>query len=174
MAVLRTRRLDLIPLSAEQLELYLSDPAALEKELRLPLSRAILSDRVQRAIRMKLDRLASLAPEQHPWLTFWLVVVTSVPFGAGLIGFKGVPDTYGEVEIGYGIDPDYGRKGYTTEAVQRLITWAFGDPACRSVVARNIDPANWASLRVATKVGMTVYEESETGISLRIERTTSS
>lgn len=170
MAVLRTRRLDLIPLTAGQLELYLTNPDLLERELKLPVSRAILTDRVQRAIRIKLDRLASLDPELHPWLTYWLVVVTAASFGAGLIGFKGVPDANGEVEIGYGIDPAYGRKGYTTEAVQRLIAWAFGDPACKAVLARNIDPANWASLRVAAKAGMVAYEESETGISLRIDR----
>ena len=170
MAVLRTKRLELIPLTAEQLELYLSDPPALETVLRVPVSRAILTEPVQRAIRAKLELLLSLDPELHPWLTYWLVVVTAASFGAGLIGFQGEPDVFGQVEVGYGIDPAYGRKGYTTEAVQRLIAWAFGDPACKAVLARNIDPANWASLRVAAKAGMVAYEESETGISLRIDR----
>jgi len=172
MATLRTRRLDLIALTAEHLDLYLTHPDQLERELKLPVSRAILSDRVQRAIRLKLEKMAAVDPALHPWLTYWLVVVTAASFGAGLIGFKGPPDANGEVEIGYGIDPAYRQKGYTTEAVQRLIAWAFGDPACHSVVSRGIDPANWASLRVSSKVGMTVYEETETSISMRIERST--
>ena len=170
MVVIRTRRLDLIPLTAAQLELYLTAPEQLEGELRVPVSRTNLTPPVERAIRAKLELMASLDPALHPWLTYWLVVVTSVPYGAGLIGFKGAPDASGEVEVGYGIDPAYGRKGYTTEALQRLIAWAFGDPACLAVVARGVDPANWASLRVAAKAGLTVYEESDSGICLRIQR----
>ena len=136
MLKLRTERLDLIPLNSAQLELYLEQPTQLEQELTFPISRAILTERVNRAIQMKLDKLAHVEPAREAWYTYWLVVIRDAAFGAGLAGFKGFPDQNGEVEIGYGIDPDYQRQGYTTEAVQRLIAWAFEESACQSVVAR--------------------------------------
>ena len=170
MLKLRTERLDLIPLSPAQLQLYLEQPTQLEQELGIPISRAILTDRVKRAIQMKLAKLAHVEPAREAWYTYWLVVIRDAAFGAGLAGFKGFPDQNGEAEIGYGIDPDYQRRGYTTEAVQRLIAWAFEESACRSVVARDTKKWNAASLRVLSKAGMRVYAESDDAFCLRVER----
>jgi ribosomal-protein-alanine N-acetyltransferase len=167
---LHTERLDLIPLSPVQLRLYLEQPTQLEQELGIPISRAIITERVQRAIRMKLARMTHVEPAQIAWLTYWLLVIRSARFGAGLAGFKGFPDQNGEAEIGYGIDPDYQQQGYTTEAAQGLITWAFEEAACLSVVARDTKKWNVASQRVLAKAGMKVYAESEDAFCLRVER----
>ena len=72
-----------------------------------------------------------------------------------MIGFKGVPDGQGEVEIGYGIDPDFRSKGYTTEAAGMLIDWALQQPSCLVVTAWS-DKENRASARVLEKVGMMI------------------
>ena len=170
MQILHTKRLDLIALSQEQLQRYLAQPAELERELGFPISREILTERAQRAIRMKLAKLAQCEEERAEWYTYWLVVVRAVPFGAGLIGFKGIPDQNGEAEIGYGIDPAYQQQGYTTEAVRWMITWAFEEAACRAVVARDTKKWNLASQRVLAKVGMSVYQESEDALWMRVER----
>jgi ribosomal-protein-alanine N-acetyltransferase len=170
MSILHTERLDLVPLSPVQLRLYLEQPAQLEQELGMPVSRAILTERVQRAIAMKLAKMAHVEPARFVWYTYWLLVIRAVPYGAGLAGFKGFPDANGEAEIGYGIDPRYQRQGYMTEAVQSLIAWAFQEPACRSVVARDTQKSNVASLRVLAKAGMKVYAESEDALWLRVER----
>jgi [ribosomal protein S5]-alanine N-acetyltransferase len=168
---LHTERLDLIPLSTVQLQQYLEQPALLEQELGFPISRAIITERVQRAIRMKLDRMAHVEETRLAWYTYWLMVMRAPPpFGAGLIGFKGLPDHNGDAEIGYGIDPNYQRQGYTTEAVQRMLVWAFEEPTCLAVVARDTKKLNIASLQVLAKVGMKVYEESEDAYWLRVER----
>jgi ribosomal-protein-alanine N-acetyltransferase len=167
---LHSERLDLIPLNLVQLQLYLEQPVQLEQELGFPISRAIITERVQRAIRMKLSRMAYIEQARLVWNTYWLLVVHAAPFGAGLAGFKGFPDQNGEAEIGYGIDPDYQKQGYMTEAIQRMITWAFEEPACLSVVARDTKKWNTASLRVLAKVGMKMYEESEDAFWLRVER----
>ena len=169
MLQLHTERLDLIPLNPVQLRLYLEQPTQLEQELGIPISQAIITERVQRAIQMKLAKMAYMQQERVAWYTYWLLVIRAVPFGAGLAGFKGFPDQNGEVEIGYGIDPGHQRQGYMTEAVQRLIAWAFAEPACRSVVARDTKKRNVASQRVLAKVGMSVYEESEDAFCFRIE-----
>jgi [ribosomal protein S5]-alanine N-acetyltransferase len=170
MLTLHTERLDLFPLSPAQLELYLEQPAQLELELGFPVSRAIVTERVVRAIRMKLARMAYIEQARLAWYTYWLLAIRAAPFGAGLAGFKGFPDQNGEAEIGYGIDPGCQGQGYTTEAVRCLINWAFQEPACLSVVARDTKKWNAASLRILAKVGMQVYAETEDALWLRVER----
>ncbi len=75
----------------------------------------------------------------------------------------------GEVEIGYGIDPNYQNRGYTTETVQTLINWGFQEPQCTAVIA---DPhkSNFASNRALKKVGMRVYEETDNHLFWRVDR----
>lgn len=147
---LTTPRLRLIPLEPRDLEQYRSNPAALEARLGLPLSRAVINIDVERAITVKLSRMAAAPRDRYLWYTFWLVVVESDQFGAGLAGFKGEPTALGSVEVGYGIDPTCQSKGYMTEAVGALIDWAFHDEKCRRVVAETL-PENRASQRVLEK-----------------------
>jgi ribosomal-protein-alanine N-acetyltransferase len=168
--VIRTDRLDLTPLNLDQLRAYMEHTEQLERDLPFPVSRSILTARVRRAIRMKLARMEAAEERDHVWLTYWLIAIRSLPFGAGLAGFKGVPDPDGEAEIGYGIDPGYQGRGYMTEAVRAMIRWAFGERACRSVVALGVDKANPASRRVLEKAGLNVFTESEGEISYRIRR----
>jgi ribosomal-protein-alanine N-acetyltransferase len=161
-------------IQTEQLSLYLAAPQQLEQKLGFPVSRRIVTDRVRRAIGMKLSRMALAKEKNHQWHTYWLIVVGSVagngPFGAGLVGFKGCPDSNGEVEIGYGIDPNYRNKGYTTEAVQAMIAWAFQEPQCMSVIAPNTQRINLASNRVLAKVGMRIYAETDDALFWRIDK----
>jgi [ribosomal protein S5]-alanine N-acetyltransferase len=170
MLILPTARIDLMPLSSHQLLQYLEQPDQLEEELKISVSRSIVTERVHRAIKIKLEKMDHVEQTRHTWYTYWLLIIRSVPFGAGLLGFKGYPDQNGEVEIGYGIDPDYQNQGYMTEAVQRMIDWAFEEKDCVTVVARDIMKWNVASQRVSEKSGMTKYEESAESLSYRIGR----
>ncbi len=165
-----SERLELVPLSASQLELYLEQPDQLEKELGLPVSRSIVTARVRRAIKMKLSKMENVVGAEQLWFTYWLIVIRSSHFGAGLIGYKGSPDQNGEVEIGYGIDPSYQGLGYTTEAVKSMLAWAFEQNACNSIVAIDVLKSNIASQRILEKVGMILYEQSENTLSYRITR----
>ncbi len=170
MPEIRTARLRLVALTRRQLEQYLRTAEALEREIGLPLSRAVLTARVRRAIELKLGKMAAAPEPDHPWYTYWLAVVEAAPFGAGLLGFKGRPDAEGVVEIGYGIDPGFGGQGYTTEAARALIGWAFGHDECRAVIAPNTARENVASNRVLARLGMRVYDESAAALSWRIDR----
>jgi [ribosomal protein S5]-alanine N-acetyltransferase len=170
MDTIKTGRLSLIPLNRRQLQAYRDDPAALEKDLGHPVSRNIVTDQVRRAIGMKLTKMDAVEESRHEWFTYWLMVAADPPFGAGLAGFKGFPDTKGESEIGYGIDPDWQGRGLMTEAVKALIAWAFEESACRAVVARDVLKTNMASQKVLAKAGMTVYAETGETLSFRISR----
>ena len=169
-SVLKTPRLDVVVLSREQLAWYLLDPERLEATLALPVSQAILTPRLRRAIIMKLEKMARTPVRDHPWYTYWLMVIKAASFGAGLAGFKGIPDETGTVEIGYGIDPGWRDRGYATEAARSLLSWAFSYPACLAVVAPNTPKSNKASNRVLQKLGMFVYEETSESLSWRVTR----
>jgi ribosomal-protein-alanine N-acetyltransferase len=71
----------------------------------------------------------------------------------GDIGFKGGPNAAGVVEIGYSIIPAYRNRGYATEMVHCLITWAFQQPDIRAVIAECLDD-NTGSIKVLEKLGM--------------------
>jgi ribosomal-protein-alanine N-acetyltransferase len=168
--VIQTDCLVLFPLTLAQLEHYLDEPERLEQDLGHPISRSIVTERLRRAIEMKLAKMRAAEQADLVWLTYWLLVVSHDQFGAGLIGFKGTPADGGEVEIGYGIDSAYQGQGYMTEAVRAMIDWAFRHQACRTVVAPGTLKDNIASNRVLAKVGMEVYEETDEALSWRIGR----
>ena len=170
MIQIQTERLRLIPLLLDQLQCYITSPEVLEQELGFDVSREIVTDRLRRAIAMKVEKMERIAPTEYEWYTYWLIVLKDKPFGAGLAGFKGLPDTQGQVEIGYGIDPAYQNKGYMTEAVKGLIEWAFQDPRCKAVIAPNTKKWNAASSHVLEKVGMQVYGETEEALDWRIDK----
>ena len=161
--------MEIFPLTYSQLNMYLFQESEFNREIE-PTSRAILTENLVRAIEMKLSKLLDTNLEQHPWITYWLIRVLPEGYGAGMLGFKGVPNIKGEAEIGYGIDPDFRNKGYTTKAVSRLIQWAFEDPRCSQIIAPDTQRSNLASNRVLEKVGMLVYKESEHTISWCMEK----
>ena len=162
-ASIRTPRLLLIPLTFSQLQLCLTNPSALEAEFGLTISRNVLTKRVHRAIRMKLKKMAKTDEAHHAWQTYWLVVLSQGNFGAGLAGFKGVPNKNGSVEIGYGIDPAYQNQGYMSEAIRALVDWALGQPTCNRVTATEVE--NPASRRLLEKLGAHLIADDDNSTS---------
>ncbi|MCW2749949.1 MAG: hypothetical protein JWR83_1059 [Aeromicrobium sp.] len=70
----------------------------------------------------------------------------------GDAGFKGPPDTDGNVEIGYSTLPHHRRNGYAVAAVRLLIERAAGDPAVRLIRAE-VEDGNDASVAVLSSAG---------------------
>ena len=123
----------------------------------------------ERAIRSKLEKMEHAPTEEHPWLTYWLAVLRSEERGIGLLGFKGPPSEDGDVEIGYGIAPEYRCRGLTTEAAMRLIEWAFSDPRCLGVTAIGVGSGYDASERVLAKLGMRLVRRDESRSDWRVD-----
>jgi RimJ/RimL family protein N-acetyltransferase len=125
---------------------------------------------VERAIRIKLEKMVDLPPTDHLWITYWLAILKQESYGIGLLGFKGVPDYRGQIEIGYGIDQIYGNQGYTTEAAASMIHWAFQDARVERIVAPDTLRDNPASNRILQKLGFSIYKETALAISWALER----
>lgn len=153
---IKTNRLTIFPLNADQLSNYLNAPKKLEKQLGYRISRNIVDENLQRAIKAKLSNLPDLSANDQVWLAYWLIKINQPPFGAGLVGFKGKPDLSGTVEIGYGIDSEVWNQGYMTEAVKAMISWAFEQPACLHICARRT--TNPASEHILKKLGFKMIE----------------
>ncbi len=91
---------------------------------------------------------------RHPELGLWATVERATGAFVGRCGL--LPWTIGgapEVEVAYLIDPRRWGEGFATEAARAIVRHAHGALGHERLIAL-IDPANTASVRVATKVGL--------------------
>ncbi len=92
-------------------------------------------------------------PAEHGW-SFWYLM-TKLPQEAeviGLCGFKGRPDEAGSVEIAYSVLSQFRNQDYASEAVFRLVLWAFSHQNVKQVTAETL-PHLRQSIRVLEKNG---------------------
>ena len=92
----------------------------------------------------------------------WLLIERESRAVVGSAGFQGRPSAAGEIELGYGVHPNFRNHGYATEAVKALVAWAFEQPGVERVIA-HCDQDNLASQRVVEKAGMTRREVQANG-----------
>jgi len=89
-----------------------------------------------------------LWPEQEDWGG---TMIDRAEFVAvGQMGFKGLPDKTGAVELGYGVNLSYHNRGYATEMARALVEWALRQPGVTRVTAECLED-NQASIRVLEK-----------------------
>jgi len=151
MLQIETPRLRLVPCTVGAAQAAKSDRAALEALLgaRVP------GDWPAEDLRDFLPVYAKIVDEQaarQGW-GIWLMVGLSEGSLVGDIGFKGPPDDFQTVEIGYSVLPAFRGRGYATEAARALIDWGFAQPGVQRIVA-NCLADNAASIRVLEKAGM--------------------
>ena len=78
----------------------------------------------------------------------------------GDVGLSPAEDEPGVIKVGYTVSPAFQGRGYATEAIGALVTYAF-DALGADVVRAYASAENVASLRVAEKVGMLLMERIE-------------
>jgi ribosomal-protein-alanine N-acetyltransferase len=91
------------------------------------------------------------AGKSAAWCATFVALRISDQMVVGACGFKDAPQD-GQVEIGYGVAPDWRGQGIATDAVRELARIAFASASVERVLAQ-IAPGNTASLRVAAKLG---------------------
>jgi RimJ/RimL family protein N-acetyltransferase len=90
------------------------------------------------------------------WLMWYMLLRDEMgdrPVLIGYAGFAGAPSPQGMVEMGYAVLPAYHGRGYASEAVRALITWAFDHDEVTTVCAQTCTD-HAASLRVMEKNGL--------------------
>lgn len=150
--LVHTARLDLCPMGAEAIEALLAgDGERLHRltgaRFRDPAPPPYMAE----ALPVVRDRLRR-HPEESRWWN-WLVVDRDSGAAVGSVAFGGPVNVEGAVLVGYAMYADFEGRGYATEAVKAMITWAFAQPGVREV--RALAPVwNTPALRVAENVGM--------------------
>ena len=93
-------------------------------------------------------------PAEQGW-SFWYLLSKrdDPPQVMGICGFKGKPDASGSVEIGYSVLKQFRVQGFATEAVARLVVWAFSHQNVNEVAAETL-PHLKQSIRVMEKNGL--------------------
>jgi len=160
-------------IKSERLHLIAATPELIEKDIA---GREYLGDALgvniqaswppdlygPRAMQFALEQPANVV--EQGW-SFWYLLSTDEPSELlGICGFKGRPDQSGSVEIGYSILGCYQRRGFASEAVARLVGWAFSHHNVKEVCAETL-PHLTQSIRVLEKNGFKYTGAgSETGV----------
>jgi ribosomal-protein-alanine N-acetyltransferase len=107
-------------------------------------------------------RWFSNAENDPQWGMYWIVLREPRTL-VGTAGFKGAPDD-ATVEIGYGVVPEFQRRGVATETVRAFLDHAFAAPGVRRVIAETL-PDLVASIGVLQKCGFRfIGNGSERGV----------
>ena len=159
--ILETERLFLIPLSLNQLKKAIVNREEVNLELGLYPKVNSLDKKIARIYNIKIQNIEK-DPDNILFYTYWEIVLKPEKRLIGEIGFKGIPNRLGQIEIGYGIEECYRNKGFTTEAVIKLMGWAFfQDIIPVKYVTACTDKENIASQKVLLKAGMRITNEDD-------------
>lgn len=102
------------------------------------------------------------------WGSNWKIMLRTGETVGG-IGFKGAPDAHGMVEIGYGIDEAYRRKGYAAEALAGMVKWAMKQDRVQYITAQT-EPNNKISQKVLLLNGFIRDGNGEEGPLFKIQK----
>jgi aminoglycoside 6'-N-acetyltransferase len=154
-APLLTERLELrrsVPEDAATISAYRSDP---------DVHRYQGWDRTDTVgVRAEIEEMASRVPgAPGGWVQLSVLERASGRL-VGDVGLSRVPGEPGVIKLGYTIAPAFQGRGYATEAVGKLVDYAFGALGAE-VVRAHASAENAASIRVAEKVGMRLVERIE-------------
>ncbi len=156
--MIETSRLSILPLNYPELKKYLLADNQLEILFGLTQTNRVISKDVKEMVEtFTLPNMKNLQSGNYLFYTFWLVIDRSMNTIVAELGFKGIPNRDGEIEIGYGTMPGFERRGYMTEAVSGMLEWARGRSDVFVMLAETNDD-NLASIRIVQKNGFVFSE----------------
>ncbi len=143
-------RVRIVHLTPEALAALAAGDLAAAKELTgLPLTPDTVSDDRIGVWRRRAVQVVE-TPAALPWVT-GVLVDDETGAVVGGAGFHAAPDADGMVEVGYGIDPAYRRRGYARAALLLMIDRARSDPSVH-VFRVTVSPDNAASLGLVAQL----------------------
>jgi len=158
--MLETKRLNLLPLTYNQLLLYLKADNSLEKELNLDETSRIISPELKEAIEETILPNVAKAGNNYLFTTLWTIISKRDKKMVGDLCIIGEPNAQGEIEIGYGTYEAFQNKGFMTEAVAAIINWAKDQPEVFAIIA-STNKDNTASFKVLIKNNFVKAGETE-------------
>lgn len=171
MTVLKLESLSLIvlPLTAEQLQLFMADPHQYASSLGYPgytpePANADLSDAL-----CKMAKSIAESPQHWPWNSNWAIISKLDNAVVGGIDFHGPPNSEGQAEVGYGLDSAFRGNGLMSQALSLMAAWAFTHPEVRTLLAET-EMGNLASQRVLQRGGFCPYTVKGSNIWWRLPR----
>jgi ribosomal-protein-alanine N-acetyltransferase len=152
-----TKRLRIFPLSVHHLRVYLQAQDKFENMLGLSRFGRVVVPAIRDLVeKTTIPKIEATPAHQKVFQTFWLVVEKSTNTVVAELGFKGIPDAEGLVEIGYGTMPLQQGRGIMTEAVGGMLLWAARRTDVKGIIAET-DKNNAASIRILQKNNFTQY-----------------
>lgn len=149
--VIETRRLLIAALDQEQVHLYARAGNVLENQLGLregdrqvsPALREMMND-------ITLPAMRKAGEHDYFFHTIWIIIDKTENKLVGEIGFKGLPDSRGTVEVGYATFPSFQKSGYMTEALDGVCKWCEAFAGIK-IIAAETEVENEASQKVLTR-----------------------
>jgi RimJ/RimL family protein N-acetyltransferase len=166
--MIETERLIIKPLTYNQLEKYILNDNSLEKELNLNETWRSISPELKEAFEQTILPNVADTSTSYLYSTLWTLISKTDNKMVGDLCFVGAPNAVGEIEIGYGTYDIFAGKGFMTEAVGGMISWAKKQPEIRSIVA-DTEKQNTTSFRVLEKNGFVKIDETETLLKWKLQ-----
>jgi RimJ/RimL family protein N-acetyltransferase len=148
--VIETERLRLVPLTLPYVCAPPGDRATLAREIGAEVPQSWPPELWDQDAQDWCRRILEADP-RTPWIPRCMVLREPRPVACGVVGF-GAPDAEGRVLIGYGVLPEFRRRGYAAEALAGVVAFAFGDPRVR-VIFGDTYPDLIASIRTMERNG---------------------
>lgn len=158
--LIQTERLELIPLTLNQLKLWIEDISQLEKELDCSYKAESMEGFFLEVVKGQYE-ITQKDPNNYLWHSFFFLVRKDDRVVVGSADFKDIPNENGEVEIGYGLGKEFEHNGYMTEAVKAMCGWALKQNGVTSVIAET-DLEGLASQKILKSCGFKKDKEGET------------
>ena len=157
---IETERLFLVPLTAEQIWLWVKDLPTLEKQLNCSYEAEPMEDVFLEIVKGQAEKTAA-DEKNYIYHTFWFLIRKSDRVVIGSADFKNIPDENGDVEIGYGLGKVFEHNGYMTECVKAMCHWALEQTGISHVIAET-DIDSPASQNILKRCGFSLYQQEET------------
>jgi RimJ/RimL family protein N-acetyltransferase len=143
-------RVRIVHLSAETLAALAEGDLDTATELSdLPLTPYTVSEERISVWRRRAVQVVE-TPEDQPWVT-GILLDDATGEVVGGAGFHAAPDEDGMVEVGYGVDPAYRRRGYARAALLLMIERARSEPTAH-VFRVTVSPDNAPSLGLVAQL----------------------
>jgi GNAT superfamily N-acetyltransferase len=166
--MIQTFRLNLLPLSYDQLQKYIKNDQSLEKELNLKNSTRSISPELKEALQQTILPNVADPAKNYLYSTLWTIINRAERQMVADLCFVGEPNTDGEIEIGFGTYEHHQGHGYMTEAVTGMIKWVREQAEVKSIFAQT-EMDNFASMSVLQKNGFVRLGSEEKLSSWRLE-----